>query len=94
VKGQKGWSIEDNLTLDGIQWAGDHTIKMGVKYKQIDLYASDAAQINPTFYYSLDDPTSRTASVQGTVREAGHRRDRRVRRSAFEGEADRSVHPG
>ncbi|KAG1523304.1 hypothetical protein G6F51_014526 [Rhizopus arrhizus] len=29
VKGQKGWSIEDNLTQDGIQWAGDHTIKMG-----------------------------------------------------------------
>ena len=56
VKGQKGWSIEDNLTLDGIQWAGDHTIKMGVKYKQIDLYASDAAQINPTFTYSLGDP--------------------------------------
>ena len=55
VKGQKGWSIEDNLTLDGIQWAGDHTIKMGVKYKQIDLYASDAAQINPTFTYSLGD---------------------------------------
>ena len=29
---------------------------MGVKYKAIDLYASDAAQINPTFTYSLGDP--------------------------------------
>ncbi|CAM0123869.1 TonB-dependent receptor [Stenotrophomonas maltophilia] len=57
VKGQKGWSIEDNLTLDGIEWAGDHTIKMGAKYKQIDLYASDAAQINPQFYYTIDNPT-------------------------------------
>ncbi|WP_141059229.1 TonB-dependent receptor [Stenotrophomonas rhizophila] len=56
VKGQKGWAIEDNLTLDGIQWMGDHTIKMGAKYKQIDLYASDAAQINPQFTYSLGDP--------------------------------------
>jgi hypothetical protein len=62
VKGQKGWSIEDNLTLDGIQWAGDHTIKMGAKYKQIDLYASDAAQINPQFYYTWTTRTSRTAS--------------------------------
>ncbi|HDS1654676.1 TPA: TonB-dependent receptor [Stenotrophomonas maltophilia] len=56
VKGQKGWSIEDNLTLDGLQWAGDHTIKMGAKYKQIDLYASDAAQINPQFFYTIDNP--------------------------------------
>ena len=57
VKGQKGWSIEDNLTLDGIEWAGDHTIKMGAKYKKIDLYASDAAQINPQFYYTVGNPT-------------------------------------
>ena len=56
VKGQKGWAIEDNLTLDGLQWAGDHTIKMGAKYKQIDLYASDAAQINPQFFYTIDNP--------------------------------------
>lgn len=56
VKGQKGWAIEDNLTLDGLQWAGDHTIKMGAKYKQIDLYASDAAQINPQFSYTIDNP--------------------------------------
>ncbi len=55
VKGQKGWSIEDNLTFDGLQWAGDHTVKMGAKYKEIDLYASDAQQINPQFYYTIDD---------------------------------------
>jgi hypothetical protein len=28
----------------------------GCKYKQIDLYASDAAQINPQFYYTIDNP--------------------------------------
>lgn len=56
VKGQKGWSIENNLTLDGLQWAGDHTVKMGVKYKEIDLYASDAAEINPQFYYTVGNP--------------------------------------
>ncbi len=56
VKGQKGWSIEDNLTLNGIEFAGDHTIKMGAKYKEIDLYASDAAQINPQYSYTLGDP--------------------------------------
>jgi len=56
VKGQKGWSIEDNLTLDGLEWAGDHTIKMGAKYKKINLYASDAQQINPQFYYTVGNP--------------------------------------
>lgn len=55
VKGQKGWLIEDNLILDGIQWMGDYIIKMGVKYKQIDLYVFDVVQINLIFIYSLGD---------------------------------------
>lgn len=53
VKGQKGWSIEDNLTLYGLQWMGDHTIKMGARYKNIDLYAADALNANPQFFYSI-----------------------------------------
>ncbi len=65
MKGQKGWSIEDNLTLDGIQ-AGDHTIKMGVKYKAIDLYASDAAQINRPSPTRWAIRTPRFHSVQGS----------------------------
>lgn len=56
TKGQKGWSIEDNLTFDAVQWHGDHTFKLGVKYKAIDLYAADALDINPQFYYSIDNP--------------------------------------
>ncbi|HYG06343.1 MAG TPA: TonB-dependent receptor [Stenotrophomonas sp.] len=56
TKGQKGWSIEDNFTLNAIDWHGEHTIKMGARYKDIDLYAADALDINPQFYYSLDNP--------------------------------------
>ncbi|WP_066096189.1 TonB-dependent receptor [Xanthomonas massiliensis] len=55
TKGQKGWSLENNITFDSFQWKGDHTIKMGAKYKDIDLYAADALDINPQFYYSLDN---------------------------------------
>ncbi|HYG06342.1 MAG TPA: TonB-dependent receptor [Stenotrophomonas sp.] len=55
-KGQKGWSIEDNLTLSGLQWQGEHTIKMGVRYKRIDLYAADASDVNPQFSYTLENP--------------------------------------
>lgn len=49
VKGQKGWSIEDNFTFTGF---ANHTIKAGVRYKSVDLYAADALNANPQFYYS------------------------------------------
>ena len=40
-KGQKGWAIADNITFTDISWfAGDHTIKAGVKYKDVDLTAA------------------------------------------------------
>lgn len=57
VKGQKGWSIEDNLTLYGLQWMGDHTIKMGARYKSVDLYAADALNANPQFFTILGADT-------------------------------------
>lgn len=57
TKGQKGWSIEDNLTFNSFQWHGDHTIKMGVRYKNVDLHAADALNINPQFRYTLNNPS-------------------------------------
>jgi len=53
TKGQKGWSIEDNLTFNNFEWNGGHTFKMGVRYKDIDLYAADALDINPQFSFSV-----------------------------------------
>ncbi len=50
VKGQKGWSIEDNFTFTGFD---DHTIKMGARYKSIDLSAADALNANPQFLFSI-----------------------------------------
>jgi len=50
IKGQKGWSIEDNFTFTGFD---GHTIKMGARYKNIDLQAADALNANPQFYYSV-----------------------------------------
>ena len=33
-KGQKGWGIGNNITFTDIGWiTGDHTFKLGVKYK-------------------------------------------------------------
>ncbi|MEP7187194.1 MAG: TonB-dependent receptor [Rhodanobacter sp.] len=52
-KGQKGPSIQDDFTLNDLEWYGDHVIKMGAKYKDITLDAADALNINPQFYYDV-----------------------------------------
>ena len=50
IKGQKGWSIEDNFTFTGFD---NHTIKAGVRYKNIELRAADALTVNPQFSFSI-----------------------------------------
>src|SRR5690606_37617968 len=52
---QKGWSIADNLTFPGLQWAGDHTVKLGVTYRDLDLTFQDAGAINPQFKVAVDE---------------------------------------
>ena len=53
-KGQKGWAVADIFTLTDINWfGGDHTIKMGVKYKDVDLTAQDSIPGLPAFYYNV-----------------------------------------
>jgi outer membrane receptor protein involved in Fe transport len=57
-KGQKGWSVGNTITFTDIGWGGgDHTIKAGIKYKQVELTAADAVQNNPVFSYHVT-PTS------------------------------------
>ncbi|GHH57868.1 TonB-dependent receptor domain-containing protein [[Pseudomonas] boreopolis] len=53
-KKQKGWFLQNDLTFTSFQWHGDHTIKMGVSYKDIKLTSQDAAALNPQFAYSVD----------------------------------------
>src|SRR5688572_197889 len=53
-KGQKGWGIGNNITFTDIGWiTGDHTIKLGVKYKDVDLTAQDSVPGRPVFYYDV-----------------------------------------
>jgi outer membrane receptor protein involved in Fe transport len=52
-KGQKGPGLQDDLTFSNLNWMGDHTVKMGVKYKDVKLTAQDAEDINPQFYYDV-----------------------------------------
>ena len=34
VKGQDGWSIQDDFTFTGLEWHGAHALKIGAKFKQ------------------------------------------------------------
>lgn len=56
-KGQEGWGFQNDLTFFG--WAG-HTLKMGVKFKDVEVRAVERHYANPQFYYdigvSLDQP--------------------------------------
>lgn len=51
---QNGWTIADNLTFFGLDWHGDHTVKIGMSYKDIQLTSQDAGAINPQFKYEVD----------------------------------------
>ena len=53
-KSQKGWFLQNDLTFTSFEWHGEHTIKMGVSYKDIKLTSQDAAALNPQFAYSVD----------------------------------------
>lgn len=51
---QDGWSIADNLTFSSFDWHGEHTVKLGVSYKDIELTFQDAGAINPQFKFEID----------------------------------------
>jgi outer membrane receptor protein involved in Fe transport len=52
-KGQSGPAIQDDLTFSDLHFLGNHTLKMGAKYKRVDLHAADALNVNPQFYYNV-----------------------------------------
>lgn len=54
-KGQKGPAFQNDLTFNSFEWMGDHVVKMGVKYKSVELTQSENSAINPTFRYSVND---------------------------------------
>src|SRR5690606_25971305 len=57
-KGQKGWSIQNDLTLNAFQWHGSHTVKMGVKFKDIDITSLQQDPFNAQYYYDIGQDTA------------------------------------
>ncbi len=52
LKGQKGPAFQNDITFTSL---GDHVIKAGIKYKQVDLTQSENSISNPSFYYAVND---------------------------------------
>jgi outer membrane receptor protein involved in Fe transport len=53
-KGQKGPSFQDDFTFTDLHWMGDHLVKTGIKYKQVDLNTQEINPANPQFFYNVD----------------------------------------
>lgn len=64
-KHQDGWGLQDDLTLSRLQWQGDHTLKMGVKYKAVQLVARDGSDA-AKFWYAVDNNPGGTPPHVGT----------------------------
>ena len=48
---QRGFSLQDDLTISDLDWHGDHTIKTGIKFKAVKLQYRDAATAARYSYY-------------------------------------------
>jgi outer membrane receptor protein involved in Fe transport len=53
-KGQRGPGVQDDLTFNNLNWMGDHTVKMGVKYKEVKLTSQDTGDASAQFFYEVD----------------------------------------
>lgn len=60
-KGQKGPAFQNDITFSGFEWHGDHVVKAGIKYKQIELTQSENSTSNPSFYYAVTDGSGTSA---------------------------------
>jgi len=67
-KGQEGWSLQNDLTFTG--WER-HTLKMGIKYKAVDVNAVERHFANPQFYYDLATGLEQPYQVEFATGNAG-----------------------
>jgi hypothetical protein len=67
-KGQKGLAFQDDLTFFG--WEG-HTLKMGFKYKQVELNAFQQNPPYPQYFFDVNESLSQPYRVEFTAPLAG-----------------------
>lgn len=54
-RGQKGWGVQNDVTITPFQWHGQHTVKAGFKYKHIEVNSFEQQPYNPQFFYDIDN---------------------------------------
>ena len=64
-KGQEGWGFQNDFSLTSLEWNGYHLVKMGLKYKKVDVFAQEQQPYNPQFYYDFSQST--TVPYQATL---------------------------
>jgi outer membrane receptor protein involved in Fe transport len=75
-KGQKGFALQDDLTLSGLDWKGSHVVKLGAKLKLVRVDAQDQTPFNPQYFYDIGESTTTPYQVQFGVPLAGEGRAR------------------
>ena len=68
-KHQSGTGIQDDLTFSSIQWMGEHTFKMGVKFKGVQLVARDGSEA-AHYYYAVDSTGTQDTPFQAVFGKA------------------------
>ncbi|HTL50352.1 MAG TPA: TonB-dependent receptor [Steroidobacteraceae bacterium] len=54
---QNGYSLQEDITFTDLSWLGDHTVKTGIKYKDVELKVRDAStEALYSFYVAPDTP--------------------------------------
>ncbi|MDP1913501.1 TonB-dependent receptor domain-containing protein [Brevundimonas sp.] len=51
---QRSFTFRDDLTFNDIEWNGQHTIKMGVKFSAQNMYVNKQFGRNPQFIFDVD----------------------------------------
>ncbi|MEZ0469829.1 TonB-dependent receptor [Luteimonas salinilitoris] len=67
-KGQKGWAFQNDFTFFG--WE-NHTVKIGLKYKDLDLNAFQQFPPFPRYWYDVDESLTQPYRIQYTTPRIG-----------------------
>ena len=82
-KGQKGWSLQDDMTFNPMDWNGSHTVKVGAKYKSVELNAFEQQPYNAQFFYDINQSLTVPYFVQFGSPVGGVDRNIRSRNQQF-----------
>ena len=64
---QSGPSVQDDFTLNNLNWIGDHTLTFGAKFKSVDLTARDASE-GANYLYGVDSAGTAATPYQAVSR--------------------------